>query len=176
MNTITIKDPNGNIVCSVENVNASRSEETYNGISLGTVVDPKTVLPSKLYNLYNKYKGKTIDVEYIENGKHVSTTTFTFEDELITWFNNKITNESDSEWTKELYYIGGTNDGEYLCYFKPLDKIIRLFHENTYKYKNVPESSKWESKQCVDIEKERSWSIVEFCSIVEQKKYTSSIK
>ena len=26
-NTITIKDPNGNIVCSVENVNASRSEE-----------------------------------------------------------------------------------------------------------------------------------------------------
>ena len=26
-NTITIKDPNGNIVCSVENVDASRSEE-----------------------------------------------------------------------------------------------------------------------------------------------------
>ena len=28
-NTITIKDPNGNIVCSVENVNASRSEEGF---------------------------------------------------------------------------------------------------------------------------------------------------
>ena len=26
-NTITIKDPNGNIVCSVENVDATRSEE-----------------------------------------------------------------------------------------------------------------------------------------------------
>ena len=29
MNTITIKDPNGNIVCSVENVNASKSEEGF---------------------------------------------------------------------------------------------------------------------------------------------------
>ena len=29
MNTITIKDPNGNIVCSVENVNAIKSEEGF---------------------------------------------------------------------------------------------------------------------------------------------------
>ena len=28
-NTITIKDPNGNIVCSVENVNAIKSEEGF---------------------------------------------------------------------------------------------------------------------------------------------------
>ena len=27
MNTITIKDPNGNIVCSVENMNPVKSEE-----------------------------------------------------------------------------------------------------------------------------------------------------
>ena len=170
-NTITIKDPNGNIVCSVENVNPVKSEETYNGISLGTVVDPKTVLPPKLYNLYNKYKGKKVDVECIENGERISTITFTFEDELITWFNNKITNETDSEWTKELYYIGGTDNGEHLCYFKPSNKIIRLYHENIYKYKNISESSKWESKYCVNIEEEYSWSIAEFCSIVEQKKY-----
>ena len=30
-NTITIKDPNGNIVCSVENMDASRSEEGFIG-------------------------------------------------------------------------------------------------------------------------------------------------
>ena len=172
MNIITIKDPNGNIVCSVENMNPIKSEETYNGISLGTVVDPKTVLPPKLYNLYNKYKGKSVDIEYIKNGKRESETEFVFEDELIYWFNNKMSSgEVDAEWTKELYYIGDTNDGEFLCYFKPLDRIIRLFHEDIYKYKNISESSRWKPNQCVDIEKEYYWSIAEFCSIVEQKKY-----
>ena len=33
-NTITIKDPNGNIVCSVENVNASRSSEDFPAVPI----------------------------------------------------------------------------------------------------------------------------------------------
>ena len=52
-NTITIKDPNGNIVCSVENVNASRSEE---GVLKEIVKDPGLLMGTIFFTASRNYR------------------------------------------------------------------------------------------------------------------------
>ena len=53
-NTITIKDPNGNIVCSVENMDASRSEE---GVLKEIVKDPGLLMSTVFLTAIGAFVG-----------------------------------------------------------------------------------------------------------------------
>ena len=72
-NTITIKDPNGNIVCSVENVNASRSEE---GLLKEIVTDPSILMGTIFFTAIGAFVGissikNKIDMRKAEKAKAI---------------------------------------------------------------------------------------------------------
>ena len=142
-NTITIKDPNGNIVCSVESVTSIDKN------SKDKIIKWIKKLPDIVYGIDYKYINpqSNIDCEMTRPMKNDVETYFDFLLKYACIEEDKI-----SDWTKECIYIGEIDP--YILY-EFNGKVYALDHECGYKYKGKNETT--EVSNAVDIDKRCVW-------------------
>ena len=122
-NTITIKDPNGNIVCSVENVNASKSKEDFPVIENESIANKH----DEIFDKYCKQAFKSLI------GKKIKSTTITTIEPFNRFSNGvSVTFNKMDEFYSEPYLIYDLEDMLNKCITNcPLNKFYAInFNED----------------------------------------------